>query len=129
MLADLCNRTGATLVTVPLPLPIRSSRDLIDSIMSHVRTGKTKMVILDEITSNTALSLPVLEISSLVKALFSSVVDIYLTNGHKWLSAPKGCAFMWVSPRFTQRRGTDLNPPLASLTPYSTSPANTTNCC
>jgi hypothetical protein len=28
----------------------------------------------------------------------ADVADVWLTNGHKWLGAPKGCAFMWVHP-------------------------------
>jgi len=28
----------------------------------------------------------------------NDVVDVWITNGHKWFSAPKGCALMWVKP-------------------------------
>ena len=27
------------------------------------------------------------------------MVDYWITNGHKWLCTPKGCAFIWISPR------------------------------
>jgi selenocysteine lyase/cysteine desulfurase len=29
----------------------------------------------------------------------SSFADVWITNAHKWMCSPKGCAFMWVSPR------------------------------
>jgi len=33
----------------------------------------------------------------------SSVVDYWISNGHKWLAAPKGIAFMWIHPKCMQR--------------------------
>jgi hypothetical protein len=35
---------------------------------------------------------------SIANIVLADVVDVWLTNGHKWLSAPRGCAFMWVAP-------------------------------
>lgn len=127
ILTDLCIRTGATLKVVDIPLPISSKDDIIKKVNNEM-TSNTKLVIIDQITSNTALNLPIKELSIISKnagatviidaahALFAHDVSIYkkdtsddisiadycdywITNGHKWLCTPKGCAYMWVSPR------------------------------
>ena len=83
--------------------------------------GKHVCLVLDQTTSNTALNTPVRLLSASVKhllndvlvvvdgahgflaqetnveELFAAGVDIYLSNGHKWLSAPRGVAFMAVA--------------------------------
>jgi isopenicillin-N epimerase len=132
ILNDLCIRSGATLKIVDIPLPISSKDDIIKRV-SNEMTSNTKLVIIDQITSNTALNLPIKELSVISKnagatviidaahALFAHDVSIYsknnndddddvsisdycdywITNGHKWLCTPKGCAFMWISPRMS----------------------------
>lgn len=88
---------------------------------SSLLEGKHTCLILDQTTSNTALNTPVSLLSTLAKQLlrdvlvvvdgahgllaqetkidelFTAGVDIYLSNGHKWLSAPRGVAFMAVA--------------------------------
>jgi isopenicillin-N epimerase len=136
ILSRLCAETGARMIIVPLPLPIVSKALLLETVAKHLSV-RTKLVILDTITSNTALVLPIVEAASLVKRMspqavvvadgahsmfaqnisiydnksgdskirssedvqLADVVDVYITNGHKWFSCPKGTAFMWVAPR------------------------------
>jgi len=128
ILNDLCIRTGAALKIVEIPLPISSKENII-RIFSNEITSDTKLVVIDQITSNTALNLPIKELSMISKnagatvvidaahALFAHDVSIYsspnneqtiadccdywITNGHKWLCTPKGCAYMWISPRMS----------------------------
>ncbi len=149
MLKDKCERTGATLRIVELPLPITSAEAIVTSL-ENALCSKTKLVIIDQITSNTAMTLPMLEMARAARAAgalvvvdaahammsqsvsiypttgansphtpstthntttpatrllnpasslcIAEVADVWLTNGHKWLSAPKGCAVMWVHP-------------------------------
>lgn len=149
ILRHACTKSGAELVIVPLPLPIQSTDELVRTIGSYANS-QTKLVVLDSITSNTALTLPIFDIATVCRtrvgreclivvdgahSMFSEeinltptsivpanssngiadsvvpttpssaladVIDVYLTNGHKWLSCPKGCAFMWLSPRVSQ---------------------------
>lgn len=138
MMKDLAMRTKATLIIVPLNLPVESSQFIKNKILNYVNQN-TKLIVLDQITSNTAMELPVVDIAKDCKAVnpnvrvvvdaahslfsqpisiypheepqtsnsassISSVVDFWLTNGHKWFSAPKGCAFMWISPKVEQIR-------------------------
>lgn len=142
MLTDLCARTGATLRIVHIPLPITSAKCILSSLSNTINEN-TKLVIIDQITSNTAFLMPTLELASIAKQAgalvvvdaahammsthvqiypeniaktaipstlqgeygntrsdkcISDVVDIWLTNAHKWFCAPKGSAFMWVRP-------------------------------
>jgi hypothetical protein len=138
MMKDVAIRTGARVKNISLPLPVQSNESIINSILQHI-TDKSKLIVLDHITSNTALELPVVEIAQRCKQLnqniivvvdgahsmfsqnvsiyptqsktdepssssISSFVDFWLTNGHKWFCAPKGCAFMWVSPKVSTLR-------------------------
>lgn len=131
ILKHVCLKTGAVYNQVELPLPIISPEDMITKF-SNAMSNRVKLVIIDQITSNTGICMPIRELSQIAKqhgaiviidaahSLFSqdininddirSYADAWLTNGHKWFSAPKGCAFMWISPRLSNT----LIPPILS---------------
>lgn len=130
MLTALAAELGYGVTVIPIPLPITSQASLMTALESQLASN-IKLIVLDAITSNTACCLPVLAIAKKCKlispdavvvidaahALFSQqitlessqlteyqqCVDYWLTNGHKWLSAPKGCAVMWTNPSTVQR--------------------------
>ena len=56
--AAVCERTGATLRTVHLEYPVRTSADVVEPI-ARALTGRTKLVVVDHVTAQTALVLPV----------------------------------------------------------------------
>jgi isopenicillin-N epimerase len=112
----VCRRTGAAVVQQPISLPAISPEDIVEQIWQGV-TPRTRLIYLSHITSPTALCLPVEAICQRARQqgiltlvdgahapgqvpidLSRMGVDFYAGNCHKWLSAPKGSAFLYVRP-------------------------------
>jgi len=116
-----CQQTGARLVTCELPASEFNNESIVESIFARV-TSRTKLIVVSHVTSPTALVMPVENICSRAKELGIPVCidgphaiamlplnlrkldcDFYTASCHKWLSAPFGSGFLYVSPRQQKR--------------------------
>jgi isopenicillin-N epimerase len=120
----LCERAGARIVEAEVPFPHPDA----DAIVANIRTAltpRTKLAVVDHITSGSALVLPLQRIVETCHAAGIPVLvdgahgpaqvpldmralgaDWYAGNCHKWLCAPKGSAFLYARPD----RQDDLHP-------------------
>ncbi|MEO8145694.1 MAG: aminotransferase class V-fold PLP-dependent enzyme [Betaproteobacteria bacterium] len=125
---EVCRRTGAKLVEAHIELPVKNPEELFSPIAEKL-SRRTKLVVLDHISSPTGLIFPVQRLAAAARACGARVlvdgahapgqialdipslgVDWYAGNCHKWLFAPKGCGFLW------SRRGAQagIHPPVIS---------------
>lgn len=119
---------GATLRVVEMPFPIRDPQQIVDAYANAIGP-RTKLAIVDHITSSSALVLPVKEITAALHARSVAVMidgahapaqldldvpaiaaDWYVANLHKWACAPRSCGFLWAPPG----RQEDLHPAVIS---------------
>jgi isopenicillin-N epimerase len=124
---EIARRTYARLVVAPVPLPAIDD-ELADAIWSVV-SARTRVLFFSHVTSETALVLPAAELCRRARetGIFSVVdgahgpgqlplalddlgADCYAGNGHKWLCAPKGSAFLYAGDELRAQ----LRPPIVS---------------
>ena len=107
------SRTGARVVTARVPFPLGASRQATDAVLAAV-TGRTRILLIDAVTSATGLVMPMAEIAAEIEPEVRVLVDAahapgmidfdvgasgasYVTaNCHKWMCSAKGAGFLWV---------------------------------
>jgi len=107
-------KSDAHYIQQHIDLPLTTKEVFIENFFKGL-TPKTKAIFISQITSSTALILPVKEICEIAKEkglitivdgahvpghipldLTELKVDIYTGACHKWMLTPKGCSFLYV---------------------------------
>lgn len=116
---------GAILRTIEMPAPLRDAGDVVDAFVRAI-TPRTTLVIVDHITAQSALVLPVATIAaechargvpvlvdgahapgSIAVDIPATGADWYSGNLHKWAHAPRSCGILWAKP---EHQGTLRHP-------------------
>jgi isopenicillin-N epimerase len=110
----VAKRSSAKVVIATVPFPVHSANHIVDCVLSCV-TPRTRLVLMDHVTSQTGMIMPVAAlIQQLTQRGIDTLVDgahapgmiplhleslgatYYTGNCHKWLCAPKTVAFLYV---------------------------------
>jgi len=119
---------GAVVRTAVMPYPVRSPAELLDACLAALGP-RTRLAIVDHITSQSALIMPLAEIAAACRARGVAVladgahapgaipldipslgVDWYVANLHKWMWVPRSSGILWASPE----RKADVHPAVIS---------------
>ncbi|HVA51043.1 MAG TPA: aminotransferase class V-fold PLP-dependent enzyme [Pirellulales bacterium] len=112
-----CDRAGAKLIVQPLPVPIASADEVVETLFAAAG-ARTKLLVVSHVTSPTAIVLPVEAICRRARELGLATCidgphaiamldvqldrldcDYYTASCHKWLCGPLGTGFLYVHPR------------------------------
>jgi isopenicillin-N epimerase len=116
-----CRRTGATARTVAVPLHA-GEQEIVDRVRRALRPGRTRLLIVDQLTAATARLFPVAAIAAAAReqdiavlvdaahapgmlpvAVDALGVDFWVGNLYKWAFAPRGTALLAVAPAWRRR--------------------------
>lgn len=123
-IGHLAEQAGATVVVAEIPFPRPAAATILKNIEQTI-TRRTRIAVIDHITSPSGLVLPIADIIRVCHAAGVPILvdgahgagqvpldlpaldpDWYVGTCHKWLSAPKGCGFLYAR---ADRRA-DLHP-------------------
>lgn len=112
----VAERAGATVKVAEVPFPVESDEQILQQILDSF-SSRTKVLLVDHVTSGSGLVLPIKKIVAAahqqgVRVLVDGahapgMVDVdlqdlgaeyYTANHHKWLCGPKVSAFLYVRP-------------------------------
>ena len=110
----VAKRNNASVIVADIPFPLKSESEVIENLLKYV-TNRTKILLIDHVTSPTGLVFPIkLIIDEFEKRGIDVLVDgahsagmldlnmkqlnpaYYTGNCHKWMCTPKGSAFLFV---------------------------------
>ena len=114
-------RCGASVKVVELPLPLSGPEEVVAAVQNAL-TDRTRLLLIDHVTSQTGIVLPVGDVATLCRSRGVEVlvdgahapgmldldvdalgVDYYTGNFHKWVCTPKTVAVLWVAPQHRER--------------------------
>lgn len=114
--AYVARRRGARVRSIELPYPVSGPDSVAAAVLAAIGP-RTRVLVLDHVTSESALVLPVREIAPRCRAkgvrvlvdgahapgaialdVSSLGVDWYSANLHKWAFTPRASGFLWVAP-------------------------------
>lgn len=117
----VADRTGAVVVEVAIPLPLTDTGVILSAVAACL-SPRTRIAIFEHIASRSALLLPVQALVAQARAAGALVLidgahapgqipvdlpsygaDFYVGNAHKWLLAPRSCAFLWAHRAVQER--------------------------
>jgi isopenicillin-N epimerase len=126
--AFVARERGAHVRTICVPYPHFDRARLLQEVAGAIGP-RTRVAVLDHVTSESALILPLVELAACCRDRGVAVladgahapgmlpldvptlgVDWYAGNLHKWAHAPRSSGVLWVHPR----RQADLHPPVIS---------------
>jgi isopenicillin-N epimerase len=112
-----CRETGAVVREVPIRLDATDA-DVVADVRAGI-TGRTRLVVLDLVTSPTAQVMPVTAVQAALRGTGIPLVvdaahgpgvisdptpgEFWVGNLHKWAYAPRGTAILYVAPAWRNR--------------------------